>query len=170
MGDVKGRKPLEEGSNRKAGVKPRGCGASADSPVARQVSDRPMFDKHLMEVICSRENLLSALARVRRNKGGPGVDGMTVDELPAYLRDNWRWIRRQLLEGDYRPRPIKRVEIPKPGRQEKRQLGIPCVLDRFIQQALLQVLQARWDRTFSEHSFGFRPGRSAHEAIAAAQG
>lgn len=170
MGDGKGRKPLNEDSNHQAGVKPQGGGASADSPIARQVSDRPMFDKHLMEVICRRDNLLSALARVRQNKGGPGVDGMTVDELPAYLRDNWRWIRCQLLEGEYRPRPIKRVYIPKPGRQEKRKLGIPCVLDRFIQQAILQVLQARWDVTFSEHSYGFRPGRSAHQAIAAAQG
>lgn len=169
MGDRKGRKPLEEVSNQKAEVKPRGCGASADSPIARQVSERPMFDEQLMEVICARENVVSALARVRQNKGSPGVDGMTVDALPAYLKGNWLWIRSQLLEGSYRPNPIKRVEIPKPGSQEKRKLGIPCVLDRFIQQALLQVLQARWDRTFSDHSYGFRPGRSAHQAIAKAQ-
>ncbi|MFQ5760915.1 MAG: group II intron reverse transcriptase/maturase, partial [Acidiferrobacterales bacterium] len=170
MGDVKGRKPLDEDSNRKAGVQPRGSGASADSPIARQVSERPMFDEHSMEVICANENLVRALARVRQNRGSPGVDGMTVDDLPAYLKDNWRWIRRRLLDGSYRPKPVKRVEIPKPGSQERRKLGIPCVLDRFIQQALLQVLQKPWDRTFSDHSYGFRPGRSAHQAIAKAQG
>ena len=169
MGDVEGRKPLKEDFNPKAAVKLRGSGASADSPVARQVSERPMFDEQLMEVICARENLISALARVRRNKGSPGVDGMTVDALPAYLKDNWLWIRRQLLEGSYQPRAIRRVEIPKPGSREKRKLGIPCVLDRLIQQAILQVLQAQWDRTFSESSYGFRPGRSAHQAIAKAQ-
>lgn len=169
MGDVEGRIPLREDSNQKAGVKPRGSGASADSPIAKHVSERPMFDKNLMEMICTRENLVPALARVRRNKGSPGVDGMTVDALPAYLKDNWRWIRQQLLEGSYQPQPIKRVEIPKPGSQEKRKLGIPCVLDRLIQQAFLQVLQTRWDRTFSENSYGFRPDRSAHQAIAKAQ-
>jgi len=169
MGDVKGRKPLQEGSNRQAEVKPRGIGASADSFVVGQVSDRPMFDKHLMEAICAKENLVRALARVRQNKGSPGVDGMTVDALPAYLKDHWRRIHRQLLEGSYRPQPIRRVEIPKPGSGEKRKLGIPCVLDRFIQQALLQVLQRQWDRTFSDSSYGFRPGRSAHQAIAKAQ-
>ena len=170
MGDMKGRKPPKKGSNQKAEVKPGGFEASADSPIAKQVSERPMFDRNLMEVICARENLVTALARVRRNKGSPGEDGMTVTALPAYLKDNWRGIRRQLLEGSYRPKPIKRVEIPKPGSKDKRKLGIPCVLDRFIQQAILQVLQAQWDRTFSEHGYGFRPGRSAHQAIAKAQG
>lgn len=169
MGDVKGRKPLDEDSNRKAEVKPRGSGARADSPIARQVSDRPIFDSNLMEIVCARENLVPALARVRQNKGSPGVDGMTVDTLPAYLKDNWLWIRGQLLEGSYQPKPVKRVEIPKPGSQERRKLGIPCVVDRFIQQAILQVLQAKWDRIFSENSYGFRPGRSAHQAIAKAQ-
>jgi RNA-directed DNA polymerase len=169
MGDTKGSKPRTEDSKRKAEVKPRGSGASADSSIARQVSERPMFDKHLMEAVCAKENLVRALARVRQNKGSPGVDGMTVDALPAYLKGNWRSIRRQLLEGSYRPKPIRRVEIPKPGSKEKRKLGIPCVLDRFIQQAVLQVLQRQWDRTFSDNSYGFRPGRSAHQAIARAQ-
>ena len=103
------------------------------------------------------------MAQVRRNKGAPGVDGMTVDELAPYLRDHWPAIRTQLLEGTYRPQPVLRVEIPKAGGGGgMRALGIPTVLDRFIQQAVLQVLQPRWDPTFSDASFGFRPGRSAH--------
>lgn len=96
---------------------------------------------------------------------------MGVDELADYLRVHWLRIKEALLKGEYRPQPVKRVEIPKPGkRKETRKLGIPCVVDRFIQQAVLQVLQSRWDATFSEHSYGFRPGRSAHQAIAKAQG
>ena len=121
-----------------------------------------------MEEVCQRENLLEALRRVRTNRGSPGVDGMTTDELPAYLREHWPGIRERLLTGTYQPQPVKRVEIPKPD-GGVRKLGIPTVLDRFIQQAVLHVLQGRWDRTFSEHSFGFRPGRSAHQAVAQAQ-
>jgi len=128
-----------------------------------------MFGKELMEDICERNNLKAALKRVRRNKGSPGVDGMTVDELPDYLKTHWLAIKARLLEGCYQPQPVKRVEIPKPGSTEKRKLGIPCVLDRFIQQATLQVLQRKWDQTFSDSSYGFRPGRSAHQAIARAQ-
>lgn len=94
---------------------------------------------------------------------------MTVDELPGHLKAHWPSIKELLLKGRYRPKPVKRVEIPKPGRKEKRKLGIPCVLDRFIQQAVLQVLQKEWDRAFSDSSYGFRPGRSAHQAIARAQ-
>ncbi len=108
------------------------------------------------------------MKRVRANRGGPGVDGTRVQELPGYLKEHWPAIREELLKGTYQPQPVKRVEIPKPGGGE-RQLGIPTVLDRFIQQAVLQVLQKRWDRTFSEHSYGFRPGRSAHQAVAQAQ-
>jgi RNA-directed DNA polymerase len=121
-----------------------------------------------MEAIVERDNLRKALAQVRRNKGAPGVDGMTVDDLPLYLKDHWPAIRSQLLEGTYRPRPVLRVEIPKSG-GGTRALGIPTVLDRFIQQAVLQVLQADWDPTFSEASYGFRPGRSAHQAVARVQ-
>lgn len=121
-----------------------------------------------MEGIVERENLKTALARVKRNKGAAGVDGMTVDELPAYLKEHWLTIRAQLLDGTYKPRPVRRVEIPKAS-GGLRPLGIPTVLDRFIQQAVLQGLQADWDRTFSETSFGFRPGRSAHQAVAQAQ-
>ncbi|MEE8386415.1 MAG: group II intron reverse transcriptase/maturase, partial [Dehalococcoidia bacterium] len=109
-----------------------------------------------------------ALKRVQANKGSAGVDGMTVKQLPAYLAKHWPAIREQLLQGTYRPQPVKRVEIPKPD-GGVRKLGIPTVLDRFIQQAVMQVLQGQWDRTFSQHSYGFRPGRSAHQAVAAAQ-
>ena len=121
-----------------------------------------------MEEVCERENLTEALKRVRANRGSPGVDGMRVEELAGYLREHWPAIREQLLEGSYVPGPVKRVEIPKRGGGERR-LGIPTVLDRFIQQAVLQVLQKHWDRTFSERSYGFRPRRSALKAVAQAQ-
>jgi RNA-directed DNA polymerase len=113
-------------------------------------------------------NLERAWKRVRSNKGSPGVDGMTIDAAKGYLREHWPNIRVQLLEGTYQPQPVKRVEIPKPD-GGIRKLGVPCVVDRLIQQAMLQVLQERWDPTFSEHSYGFRPGRSAHQAVAQAQ-
>jgi RNA-directed DNA polymerase len=121
-----------------------------------------------MEEVCGRKNCQQALARVKRNKGSAGIDGMTVEQLPAYLKQHWPTIREQLLRGTYKPQPVKRVEIPKPD-GGMRKLGIPTVLDRFIQQAVMQVLQGRWDRTFSGYSYGFRPGRSAHQAVAKAQ-
>jgi RNA-directed DNA polymerase len=121
-----------------------------------------------MEAVVERENLKKALARVKRNKGAAGVDGMSVEGLSAYLKEHWPTIRAQLLAGTYKPQPVRRVEIPKAS-GGMRALGIPTVLDRFIQQAVMQVLQADWDRTFSETSFGFRPGRSAHQAVAQAQ-
>ena len=121
-----------------------------------------------MEEVCERENLVRAWQRVRGNKGAPGVDGMTIDGAKSYLREHWPDIRSQLLAGTYRPQPVRRVEIPKPD-GGIRKLGVPCVVDRLIQQALLQVLQKRWDPTFSEHSYGFRPGRSAHQAVTQAQ-
>jgi RNA-directed DNA polymerase len=121
-----------------------------------------------MEAIVERENLKKALARVKANKGAAGIDGMTVEDLGPYLKEHWLTIRAQLLDGTYKPQPVRRVEIPKAS-GGTRPLGIPTVLDRFIQQAMLQVLQADWDRTFSEMSFGFRPGRSAHQAVAQAQ-
>jgi RNA-directed DNA polymerase len=122
-----------------------------------------------MEEVCERENLKAALRRVKDNKGSPGVDGMTVNELPDYLKQHWPTIREQLLNGTYKPQPVRRVEIPKPNGGGSRKLGIPTALDRFVQQAVLQVLQRRWDRTFSDSSFGFRPRRSAHQAVARAQ-
>ncbi|MEW6745354.1 MAG: hypothetical protein AB1486_21590 [Planctomycetota bacterium] len=122
----------------------------------------------LMERVLERENLRRALRQVRRNGGAPGIDGMTVDGLVAHLKAHWLTIRTSLVDGSYRPQPVRRVEIPKAG-GGTRNLGVPVVLDRFIEQALLQVLQAEWDRTFSEWSYGFRPGRSAHQAVAQAQ-
>jgi RNA-directed DNA polymerase len=122
-----------------------------------------------MAEVCELENCKQALPRVKANKGSPGVDGMTVDELPEYLKQHELEIGEQLRNGAYQPQPVRRVEIPKPDGQGVRQLGIPCVLDRFVQQAVLQVLQKRWDPTFSEHSHGFRPGRSAQQAVHEAQ-
>ena len=122
----------------------------------------------MMEEIVERENLKEALRRVKANRGSAGVDGMTVNQLGDYLKQHWPAIREQLLSGTYRPKPVKRVEIPKPD-GGVRKLGIPTVLDRFIQQAVMQVLQRRWDSEFSDHSYGFRPGRSAHQAVAQAQ-
>jgi RNA-directed DNA polymerase len=125
-------------------------------------------DHRLMEQVVERANALAALKRVKQNKGSPGVDGMTVMELPPYLAEHWEGIRKRLLAGIYQPQPVRRHDIPKPG-GGTRTLGIPTVLDRFIQQCLLQVLQPQFDPTFSEHSYGFRPGRSAHDAVRAAQ-
>ena len=130
--------------------------------------ERPAVAGPSMEAVLERENLKQALAQVRRNKGAAGIDGMTVDDLPTYLKEHWPAIRVQLLDGTYKPQPVRRVEIPKAS-GGLRPLGIPTVLDRFIQQAVMQVLQADWDGTFSETSFGFRPGRSAHQAVEQAQ-
>jgi RNA-directed DNA polymerase len=121
-----------------------------------------------MEEVCEAGNCQQALKQVKANRGSAGVDGMTVDQLPRYLRQHWPTLREQLLTGTYKPQPVKRVEIPKPD-GGKRQLGIPTVVDRFVQQAVLQVLQGRWDATFSEFSYGFRPNRSAHQAVSQAQ-
>jgi len=139
-----------------------------EPPVAKREPESPTKTDSLMEEVCRRDNLWKALKRVQANKGSLGVDGMTVKRLPGYLKRHWPKIREQLLSGTYRPQPVKRVEIPKPD-GGVRKLGIPTALDRFVQQAVLQVLQERWDRTFSEHSYGFRPGRSAHQAVAQAQ-
>lgn len=122
----------------------------------------------IMEEILETENLKRAFHAVVKNKGAAGIDGITVDSLKAHLAANWSRIRKQLLAGTYTPLAVKRVEIPKPG-GGKRKLGIPSVIDRFIQQAVLQILQSKWDSTFSEHSYGFRPRRSAHQAIGKAQ-
>ena len=125
-------------------------------------------DEQLIEEVCERENCKQALARVKANKGSAGVDRMTVQQLPEFLKHYWPEFREQLLSGTYVPQPVKRVEIPKPD-GGVRKLGIPTVLDRFIQQAVMQVLRRKWDPTFSEHSYGFRPGRSAHQAVEQAQ-
>src|SRR5271163_3403222 len=130
--------------------------------------ESPAGTYRTMEEIVERENLKEALRRVKANKGSPGVDGMTIDEITDYLKQHWPGIREQLLSGTYEPKPVRRVEIPNPD-GGVRKLGIPTVLDRFIQQAVMQVLQRQWDSTFSDHSYGFRPGRSAHQAVAQAQ-
>jgi len=140
-----------------------------ESPGVTNGPESPARTNRLMEEVCERENLKAALKQVKANQGSPGVDGMTVVGLKDYLKQHWPAIREQLLNGTYEPKPVRRVEIPKPDGGGVRKLGIPSVLDRFIQQAVLQVLQRQWDRTFSDHSYGFRPGRSAHQAVAQAQ-
>jgi RNA-directed DNA polymerase len=139
-----------------------------EARAARAEVESPAAGGPSMEAIVERNNLRKALARVKANKGAAGIDGMTIEDLAPYLKEHWPTIRAQLLDGIYKPQPVRRVEIPK-GSGGLRPLGIPTVLDRFIQQAVMQVLQADWDRTFSETSFGFRPGRSAHQAVAKAQ-
>src|SRR2546425_10169211 len=135
---------------------------------AERRTESPAIVERLMEEVCERGNCERALKRVQANKGSAGIDGMTVKQLPAYLKKHWPGIREQLLRGNYKPQPVLRVEIAKP-EGGMRKLGIPTVVDRFIQQTVLQVLQQRWDPTFSDHSYGFRPGRSAQQAVTKAQ-
>ena len=147
---------------------PRDSAEGTETLMAKREAESMANSEQLMEEVCERRNCEQALARVKSNKGSAGSDGMTVEQLPDYLKKHWPTIREQLLSGTYKPQPVKRVEIPKPD-GGIRQLGIPTVLDRFIQQAVMQVLQRRWDQTFSAHSYGFRPGRSAHQAVTKAQ-
>jgi len=139
------------------GEAPKGLREGTETLTAKRGTESPAIDEQWIEEVCERENCKQALKRVKANKGSPGVDRMTVQQLPEYLKEHWPAIREQLLSGTYKPQPVKRVEIPKPD-GGVRKLGIPTVLDRFIQQAVMQVLQRKWDRTFSEHSYGFRPG------------
>ena len=148
-------------------VKPQEPRLRVEASLVGSGNERPGASG-LMERVCERPNLLAALKRVRANAGKPGIDGMTVKELPGYLRVHWPRLREDLLAGRYQPQPVRRVAIPKGGGGE-RELGIPTVLDRFIQQALLQVLQPQFDPTFSDASYGFRPGRRAHDAVRRAQ-
>jgi RNA-directed DNA polymerase len=147
---------------------PKAVEKGTETRVAKRKSENLAGTERLMEEVCELENCKQALHRVMANKGSPGVDGMTVDELPVYLKQHELEIGEQLRGGTYRPQPVLRVEIPKP-EGGMRKLGIPSAVDRFVQQAVLQVLQKRWDPTFSEHSFGFRPGRSAQQAVHQAQ-
>lgn len=147
---------------------PESSGRGTEASVVKRMSESPASAEQLMEEICQAENCKQALARVKSNKGSPGIDGMRVEKLPEYLKQHWPKVREQLRSGTYEPQPVKRVEIPKPD-GGMRKLGIPTALDRWIQQMVLQVLQRRWDPTFSPHSYGFRPGRSAHQAVAQAQ-
>jgi RNA-directed DNA polymerase len=150
------------------GEAPIAGGKGTEPQRAAHDSRGPAGTEFLMEEVCEPGNLKRALQRVCQNQGAPGIDGMTVQSLPRYLGDHWSQIRTQLLEGSYKPRATRRVEIPKLG-GGVRKLGIPTVLDRLVQQAILQVLQKRWDFTFSEHNYGFRPDRDAHQAVARAQ-
>ena len=155
---------MPERTRRVGGGTSEGMGIARQADTAREEyagDGAPM----LMDKVCARENLLAAYRRVVRNGGAPGVDGMTVEELMPYCRKHWARIREELLRGRYMPQAVRRVEIPKPDGKGKRMLGIPTVLDRLIQQALLQVLTPIFDPTFSEDSYGFRPGRSAHDAV-----
>src|SRR5260370_8477058 len=147
---------------------PRAPGEGTESYTANCATESPAREEQLMEEVCGRENCQQALRRVKANKGSAGIDGMKVSELPGYLKQHWPVLREQLLSGAYQPQPVRRVEIAKP-EGGMRKLGIPTVLDRFVQQAVKQVLQRRWDPTFSEHSHGFRPQRSAHQAVVKAQ-
>jgi RNA-directed DNA polymerase len=149
------------------GEAPRSSEGRVESTAAGLGTESQANTDKLIEEACEKENLKESLRRVKANAGAAGVDGMTVKELPDFLRENWPQLKEQLLSGTYRPQPVRRVEIPKPGGTRK--LGIPTTVDRFLQQAVLQVLQKRWDPTFSENSYGFRPGRSAHQAVAKAQ-
>lgn len=159
-------RPALAGESR--GEAPRMPVEGTEASMAAQETESPASTRQLMEVVCERANLREALKRVKANKGSPGIDGMTVNDLTDYLKDHWPCIRQRLLTGAYRPSPVKRVEIPKPD-GGKRKLGIPTVLDRFVQQAVMQVLQRLFDPTFSTHSYGFRPRRSAHQAVSQAQ-
>src|SRR3954452_3718031 len=150
------------------GEAPRRTAREAEVIRAMPGPESPAVNERLMEEICAPDNMEAAIRAVVRNKGAAGIDGITVKQLPAVLAACWPEIERQLLQGCYQPQPVRRVEIPKPA-GGTRNLGIPCAIDRVIQQAILQRLQPLWDPTFSEHSYGFRPGRSAHQAVEQAQ-
>src|SRR6201981_352109 len=143
-------------------------GQEVEMVTATVEPESPAPTEDLMEAICDPDNIETALRAVVRSKGAPGVDGITVKQVPAILKARWPEIEDQLLQGRYQPEPVRRVKIPKPA-GGTRNLGIPTVIDRVIQQAVLQRLQPQWDPTFSEHSYGFRPGRSPHQAVGPAQ-
>ncbi|MDB5068104.1 MAG: trt, partial [Chloroflexi bacterium] len=161
--------PMQMGLWEAEAVNPAGAPAEQRDLSAPEGGNAQPAREELWEIVFSRENLLRALKRVERNRGAAGVDGMTVAELRPWLRENWVAIRKQLDEGTYRPAPVRRVTIPKPDGGE-RMLGVPTVVDRLIQQAIAQALTPIFDPGFSEHSYGFRPGRSAHQAVRAAKG
>jgi RNA-directed DNA polymerase len=154
---------MPESRAQSSGRKSRGYEQGASSDAARREYVRPE-ESQLMEAVVARENLLKAYAQVVRNKGAAGIDGMSVEQLKPYLQAHWARIKADLLNGKYQAQPVRCVEIPKPS-GGVRQLGIPTVVDRLIQQALQQVLSPLFEPGFSESSYGFRPGRSAHDAV-----
>jgi RNA-directed DNA polymerase len=166
---VESSHPMQMGLWEAEAVNPAGAPAGRRDLWAHEGGNAQLAREELWEVVFCRENLLRAMKRVERNRGAAGVDGMTVAEMRPWLRENWVAIRKQLDEGTYRPAPVRRVTIPKPDGGE-RMLGVPTVVDRLIQQAIAQALTAIFDPGFSEHSYGFRPGRSAHQAVRAAKG
>ena len=160
------QKPADSGTDEQAKeVKPIGLVQSAELSPAR---DNGKSDVAVWEAVFERENLRTALKRVESNKGAAGIDGMEVKDLSGYLKEHWKEVREALESGKYRPSPVRRVEIPKPD-GGVRQLGIPTVLDRLIQQAIAQVLTPMFEAVFSPYSYGFRPGRSAHQAVQKSQ-
>ena len=156
---------LRPGAGSEDGIRASACEASQATTA---LDPARALTAYLMEEVCQRENLNRAYRRVKANKGAPGVDGMTVGELGRWLKEHKEALLASLRDGSYQPQAVRGVEIPKPG-GGVRQLGIPTVVDRFVQQALLQVLEPLLDPTFSASSYGFRPGRSAHDALAAAR-
>ena len=148
-------------------VAPKDASAKARDEVPRDSGQKARYQS-LMEEVVTKENATAAWLAVKRNRGAAGIDGMTTGQLGEHMRKHWEAISAKLLAGTYVPSPVKRVEIPKPN-GGTRMLGIPTVVDRMIQQMLLQALQPIFDPAFSEHSYGFRPGRSAHDALRAAQ-
>ncbi|MFH1269201.1 MAG: group II intron reverse transcriptase/maturase [Planctomycetota bacterium] len=167
-GDADRRAVTPGASPSGSGRNPREEGAGASRVTARSETSKPR-EAELMEAVVERENMVAALRRVKANKGSAGMDDMSVDELTPHLKAHWPRIKEALLAGRYEPSPVRRVEIPKPDGKGMRQLGIPTVLDRLIQQALHQVMQPLFDPNFSERSYGFRPGRDAHQAVRQAQ-
>jgi RNA-directed DNA polymerase len=145
-----------------------GPGASEESQAPTALDPARALTERLMEEVCQPDNLNQAYRRVKANRGAPGVDGMTIDDLPTWVAAHKQEFLAALLDGSYEPQPVRGVQIPKPG-GGVRQLGIPTVVDRLVQQAILQVLEPLLDPTFSASSYGFRPGRSAHQALAQAQ-
>jgi RNA-directed DNA polymerase len=167
-GDAQKKAEKPEDSRTVAGGTRKNTARERQTSTAAEENTQPEATK-LLEEVLRRENLMLALRRVQSNKGAPGVDGMTVEELSPYLQTNWPRIREELLSGNYAPAPVLRVEIPKPDGGGMRLLGIPIVLDRFIEQAILQVLTPIFDPHFSDNSYGFRPGRGCHNAVKAAR-
>ena len=163
-GDAENRAGMPDYSSGGRGRNPQGPVAGASSLTAKRDNSCQKAQK-LMEAVVERENMVKALRQVEANKGSAGVDAVPVQALRDYLREHWPRIKEEVLESRYQPQPVRKVEIPKPGGKGMRQLGIPTVVDRLIQQALNQVLQPIFDPDFSESSYGFRPGRSAHQAV-----